>query len=67
MEEAIDLDDKRVADAFNEWMRRYIDHPEQFAREWQTVSNFLNEANAGQEPSYGQVSVAYIRKIIAEN
>ena len=31
---------RTVAQAFNEWMRRYIETPEQFAREFQVVIAF---------------------------
>jgi hypothetical protein len=67
MEEVIDLKDPRVVKAFNEWMRRFIEHPEQFAREWQTVAEFQRESGQGAEPSYGEVSVGYLQKLISES
>jgi len=34
------MDKALIARAFNEWMRRYTENPEQFEREWQTVNDF---------------------------
>jgi hypothetical protein len=44
---------------FNEWMRRYIDEPERYSREFQTVQDFLTDESAGVEPSYGETCMAY--------
>lgn len=52
--------------AFNEWMRRYIEEPEQYSREFEIVREFEKEENAGQEPSYGQSCGAYLRKVMQE-
>lgn len=55
-----------VAQAFNEWMRRYTENPEQFEREWQTVSEFLVQQGKGEEPDYGKSCAAYLSKLIDE-
>lgn len=56
-------DERQAARAFNEWMRRYTDHPEQFASEFQTVGEFLAQTAAGQAPTYGEVCIAYLNEI----
>jgi hypothetical protein len=60
------MDRQEMVRAFNEWMRRYIEAPEQFAREWQAVGKFLAEKLAGKEPSYGELCAAYMAKLQGE-
>lgn len=60
------FDTYAVAQAFNEWMRRYTECPEQFEREWQTVSEFLVQQSKGEEPDYGKSCAAYLSKLIDE-
>lgn len=55
-----------VAKAFNEWMRRYTEEPEQFEREWQTVSAYLEQQAEGVEPDYGALCAVYLLKLIDE-
>ncbi|MDT6941873.1 hypothetical protein RI570_17350 [Brucella pseudogrignonensis] len=55
-----------IANAFNEWMRRYTEDPSGFEHEWQTVSKFLEQQQNGVEPDYGQSCAAYLRKLIDE-
>lgn len=55
-----------IAKAFNEWMRRYTDEPEQFDREWQYVGDFLKQQGEGVEPDYGASCAAYLLKLIDE-
>jgi len=57
---------ERMAKAFNEWMRRYTEHPEEFTREFQSVTTFLNETAAGKEPSYGDQCAAYFSSLLDE-
>lgn len=52
--------------AFNEWMRRYIEEPEQYNREFESVREFERQEHAGEEPSYGQSCGAYLRKLMQE-
>ncbi len=56
----------QMAKAFNEWMLRFIDEPEQFEREFETVSQFLKEQNEGNEPTYGETAAAYLNKVHTE-
>lgn len=60
------MDEEQVPKAFNEWMRRYIEEPERFEREFQTVTTFLDEEAGGKEASYGSVCTAYLKQIISE-
>lgn len=59
------MNEKQLADAFNEWMRRYTEDPQEFARDFQSVTKFLADKAAGVEPTYGQVCAAYVVGIIA--
>lgn len=52
--------------AFNEWMRRYIENPEGYGREFQSVSEFLNDKVLGREPTYGETCAAYLTKLANE-
>ena len=58
--------DPLMAAAFNEWMRRYIEEPERFRREWQTVSEYVQQISEGKTPSYGERCTAYLCGIIEE-
>ncbi|WP_375414651.1 hypothetical protein [uncultured Bradyrhizobium sp.] len=51
---------------FNEWMRRYIEEPEKYTREFQRVRDFLADEAAGREPSYGESCTAYQFEIFDE-
>lgn len=55
-----------VKAAFNEWMRRYIEEPERFKREWETVGEYIQEKGQGQIPSYGERCVVYLEGLIEE-
>ena len=50
----------------NEWMRRFIETPEKFAREWQSVVAFQEAEAAGEEPDYGLSCVLYENKLAKE-
>jgi len=52
--------DSEMAAAFNTWMRRYIDNPEMFERDWQSVKRYLDEEREG-EPTYGQTCTALLQ------
>jgi hypothetical protein len=52
--------------ATNEWMRRYIENPDEFMREFEAVQQFTTALDAGKVPDYGEVCVAYMRKLLAE-
>lgn len=57
-----------IAAALNEWMRRFIEEPERFERDFETVRKFEHEqaSEPDQEPSYGTVCSAYLLKIHQE-
>lgn len=59
-------DRKKLGAAFNEWLRRYTENPEKFAREFQTVAEFQKQTAAGVEPDYGQSSIDYLTKLVVE-
>lgn len=56
----------QMVKCFNEWMRRFVEDPAGFEREFQTVNRYLTEQNDGREPSYGETSAAYMLKLAAE-
>lgn len=56
----------QMARAFNEWMRRFIEEPDRFEREFETVNQFLADEQGGREPSYGEASAAYMEQIAQE-
>lgn len=64
------LDESTMVIAFNAWMRDYIDHPEKFLREWESVTAFLKEQGDGREPSYGERAMEalkrYMRQVAAK-
>lgn len=57
---------EQIAQALNEWMRRYIDDPKAFDAEFETVGQFLKDENDGKEPSYGENGAAYMQKLLEE-
>lgn len=59
------MDRDVMARAFNEWMRRFVEEPERFEREFATASRFAAETQSG-EPSYGRTSVAYLESILED-
>lgn len=56
----------QMAEAFNEWMRRYIEDPARFEAEFNTVNQFLKDEADGREPSYGETSTAYMVQLASE-
>lgn len=53
-----------VAQLFNMWMQKYIDHPEEFEAEFLTVMEYLAESTDGKEPTYGEQCVAYMEHLL---
>ena len=53
-----------AADAFNRWMDDYINHPERFLRDWQSVVDFIDTAD-GAEPDYGRSCVAVLERYLS--
>jgi hypothetical protein len=60
------MEKEKMARAFNEWMRRYVETPETFANEWQSLKQYLAESKDGQTPTYGETSAAYLIQLSAE-
>lgn len=58
-----ELTDEIMTKAFNEWMRRFTEEPDQYEREYTTIKKFLEESNEGKEPTYGQICSAYMREL----
>ena len=56
----------QMVKCFNEWMRRFIEEPARFQREFETVNDFLKDEAAGREPTYGETSAAYMAKLAQE-
>lgn len=44
----------------NEWMRRFIEEPEKFSRQFQDVQTFMAEEAEGKEPTYGEQCTNYL-------
>ena len=56
-----------MAWAFNEWTRRYIDNPEDFAREWETVLEFIEDDTFDNNTiDLGKRQAAYLVSLINE-
>lgn len=55
-----------MEEAFNEWMRRYIEEPERFEVEWKTITQFVAEDLDGGQPEYGSECAAYLRQLMSE-
>ena len=59
--------DEEVEAAFNEWMRRVIDDPEDFAQQLASVQQYLAELNVDEvTPTYGATCRAYLVELIRE-
>ena len=52
--------------ALNEWMRRFIEEPARFEREFVTVNQFLKDEADGREPTYGESGARYMEQLAAE-
>lgn len=60
------MTNEQMVKAFNEWMRRFIDEPDRFDREFRTVNKFLADEAEGREPSYGETSAMYLTQLVSE-
>lgn len=60
------MDDDLMIKCFNEWMRRFIEEPDRFEHEFETVGAFVRAEADGVEPSYGQTCTAYMNRLAAE-
>lgn len=57
------MNNAEIARVMNEWMRRFIQEPTRFDREFETVNQFLADQNGGNEPSYGETCAAYMQQL----
>lgn len=57
---------RTMAQAFNEWMYRYINDPEGFEREFESVLKFCEDKRSSREPDYGRRCEAYLKKLMSE-
>lgn len=60
------MDQATMAKCFDEWMRRFIEEPNQFEHEFQSVQKFLSEASDGKDHTYGEMCSAYMKKIAGD-
>jgi hypothetical protein len=55
-----------MAQAFDEWLRRYVEEPEKFEAEFRTVERFVRQGGAdGEETDYGESQAAYLQALMA--
>lgn len=47
-------------------MRRFIEEPERFEREFQTINRALAEKADGKEQSYGETCSAYMAELASD-
>ena len=52
-----------TAAAFNQWMQNFIDHPEKYRQEWESIRAFIRTAD-GVEPDYGQSCVVLLERLL---
>lgn len=52
--------------AFNEWMRLYIEEPDNFLHTWTSIKEFQEEEESGEEPSYGKDCTRFLLKLVQE-
>ncbi len=56
----------QMVNCFNEWMRRVVEEPLRFEREFEQVGAALAAQCSGREPTYGETSTAYMMQLAAE-
>lgn len=55
-----------LARVLNEWMRRYIENPEEYSREFEEVLRYLTDVDANVTPSYGEIGAEYCFELLGE-
>ena len=53
-----------TADAFNRWMRDYIDNPDKYRQIWQDVVEFIGTP-PGAKPDYGRACVVVLERYLS--
>jgi hypothetical protein len=61
--ENYEMTQDEIAAALNEWMRRFIEEPARFEREFQTITTYQADVSDGVTPTYGQTGAAYLLEI----
>lgn len=63
-----EMTQSEIAAATNEWIRRFINEPERFRCDFETVRKFERDqvSYLGKEPTYGSVFAAYLLKLHQE-
>ena len=56
--------ERTMAEAFDEWMRAYVEEPERFSSRWAEIRAHLLEIQNGEEPSYGRSCAAMLEKLM---
>ncbi len=49
-----------TAEHFDKWMDDFVDHPDEFDQEWQSVVQHLEERGAEIPHTYGERCMAYL-------
>ncbi len=60
------MNNAQMVKCFNEWMRRFIEEPDRFHHEFETVNGFLRDEAEGREPSYGETCAALMQQLATE-
>jgi hypothetical protein len=56
---------RTCAQAFDEWMRRYLEEPERFPREFQSIAEFISQGGLrGGATSYGRQCGECLRRLM---
>jgi hypothetical protein len=58
---------QQIIDGLNYWMDDYIDNPDRYGNDYEAVSAHLRERNEGREPSYGEVGLALMERLIKQH
>ena len=56
----------QMVNCFNEWMRRVVEEPLRFEREFEQIGAAVATHCSGREPTYGEMSTAYMMQLAAE-
>ncbi len=60
------MNEQEMIAAFNEWMRRYEENPDEFESGYATIKEYLAQIGASEEPTYGQRCTAQMLRYNAE-
>lgn len=60
------MDKEKLAAAFNKWMDRYINNPEEFEHQWRSLIRYTQERSGGAKPTYGDNCAEYLLQLMSE-